>query len=110
VLERARDVSGGYRMQVHLIAGQADAVVDEFTAVDGTQGRLGIENIRRPLLDCRVRKQPRELVHAARDHAHCCSGSAQFGREVNTGRAGRAYNRNFRHDDSPMWSREPKPR
>src|SRR5262249_56455693 len=27
---------------------------------------------------------------------------AQFGGEVNTRRAGRAYNRNFRHDGSPM--------
>jgi hypothetical protein len=39
-------------------------------------GRVGVENIGRPLLDCRVRKQPRGLVHAARDHAHGGSGLA----------------------------------
>jgi hypothetical protein len=97
VAERAGNVSGGHRMQMHLIAGQADAVVDEVAAVDRAHGRVGVENIGRPLLDFRVGKQPRELVHAARDHANGSAGLAQLGCEVEVGRAGRAYNRNFRH-------------
>ena len=108
VPERAGDVSRGHRMQMHPIARQADAVVDEVAAVDRAQGRVGVENIGRPLLDCRVRKQPRELVHAARDHAHGGSGLAQLGGEVNAGRAGRAYNRNFRHDGAPIRRRGTK--
>ena len=104
VPERAGDVSRGHRMQMHLMAGQADAVVDEVAAVDRAQGRAGVENIGRPLLDCRIRKQPRELVHTARDHAYSGSGLAQLGGEVNASRAGGAYNRNFRHDGAPMRS------
>ena len=74
-------------MQMHPIVRQADTVVDEVTPVDREQARVGVENIGRPLLDCRSGKQPRELVHAARDHAHRCSGFARLGGEVNAGRA-----------------------
>src|SRR5215467_10530321 len=41
VPECARDISRCYRMQMHLVAGQADAIVDEIAAVDRTKGRLG---------------------------------------------------------------------
>src|SRR5215471_6550874 len=56
VPECARDISRCYRMQMHLVAGQADAIVDEIAAVDRTKGRLGVENVGRALLHCRVRK------------------------------------------------------
>ena len=56
VPECARDISRGYRMQMHLIAGQANAIVDEVAAVDRTEGRVGVENVGRALLHCRVRK------------------------------------------------------
>ncbi len=48
--------------------------------------------------DCRLRKQPREPVCAACDHADAGNDLAQLGYEVNAGRAGRANNRNFHHD------------
>jgi hypothetical protein len=34
-------------MQVHLIAGQTDAVVDKIATVNSTQSRVGVENIGR---------------------------------------------------------------
>jgi len=70
VPERAGDVSRGHWMQMHLISRQADAVVDEIAAIDCAQGRIGVESIGRPLLDCRVRKESLELIRAARDRAH----------------------------------------
>jgi len=85
---------------MHLISRQADAVVDEIAAIDRAQGRIGVENIGRPPLDCRVRKESLELIRAARDRAHGDSGLAWFDSEVNPGRAGR--NRNFRHDISSV--------
>ena len=63
-------------MQMHLISRQADAVVDEIAAIDRAQGRIGVENIGRPPLDCRVRKESLELIRAARDRAHGDSGLA----------------------------------
>ena len=90
VPERVGDVSRRHWMQMHLIPRQPNAVVDEVATFYRSQGRVGVENVGRPLLDCRVRKQPRKLVHPARDDAYGSSGLAQFGREVNTGRAGRA--------------------
>src|SRR5262245_33101394 len=100
--ERTSDVAGRHRMQVHLIGRQPDAVIDKVAALEGTQGRLGIENIGRVLLELHVGKQPREFVHAACDHAHGDRGLAQLGCEVKTGRAGRAEDGNFRHDGAPM--------
>ena len=85
-------------MQVHLIAGQTDAVVDKIATVNSTQSRVGVENIGRPFFDCRFRKQPREPVCAARDRTHAGDGLAQLSYELNAGRAGRANNRNFHHD------------
>jgi hypothetical protein len=82
-------------MQVHLIAGQTDAVVDEVAAFDCAKGRVGIENVGRPFFDCHLRKHSRE---SARDHAHAGNGLAQLGYEVNASRAGRANNCNFHHD------------
>jgi hypothetical protein len=55
-----------------------------------------------PFFDGRVRKQPRQLVHAARDDTHGGSRQAQLGREMNAGRAGGANNRNLRHYRAPM--------
>jgi hypothetical protein len=95
VPERAGDVSRDHRMQVHLVAGQANAVVDEIAALDRAQGCVGVENIGRPLLECRVRKQLCEIIHAACDYAHGSRRLAQFARKVNAGRAGRAYDRNL---------------
>jgi hypothetical protein len=34
---------------------------------------------------------------------HGGNGFAQLGHEVNAGRAGRAYNRNFHHDGASLW-------
>jgi hypothetical protein len=79
VTERARDISCGHWMQLHLIAGQADAVVDEVAAFDCAWGRVGVENICWPFFDCRLRKQSREPVCVARDHAHAGDGLAQLG-------------------------------
>ena len=56
VPECARDISRGHRMQMHLVAGQANAIVDEVAAVDRTEGRIGVENVGSALLHCRVRK------------------------------------------------------
>src|SRR5215472_4273101 len=89
--DRASDVSRRHRMQMHLITGQADAVVDEIATLDRSQRRIRVENIGWPLLECRVREQPRELVHAARGHPHGVSCLAQLSRQMNSGRAGRAY-------------------
>src|SRR5215468_10730822 len=50
VPECARDISRGHRMQMHLIAGQTDAIVDEVAAVDRTERRVGVENVGRALL------------------------------------------------------------
>jgi hypothetical protein len=41
---------------MHLVAGQANAIVDEVAAVNRTEGRVGIENVGRALLHCRVGK------------------------------------------------------
>src|SRR5262249_23756506 len=70
VPDRACDVSRRHRMQVHLITGQTDAVVDEIATLDRLQRLMRVKNIGWLLLEYRVRKQPRELVHAARDYPH----------------------------------------
>jgi hypothetical protein len=93
-------------MQVHLIARQADAVVYEVAAFDCAQGRVGVSNIGFPLFNSRLWKQSHELVHAACNHPHGGNSFAQLGYEVNAGRAGRTYNRNFHHDGHGPMGRE----
>src|SRR5262249_58496425 len=85
-------------MQMHLATGQADAVIHQVAAFNRAQGRIGIEDIGRPLLDRRVRKQPRELIHGSCDYAHDGISLTQLRREMDASRAGGTNNRDLGHD------------
>src|SRR5215831_17728337 len=89
---------------MHLITGQAYAVIHQVAALDSAQGRIGIQDIGRPLFDRRVRKQPQELIHRSRDYAHDGVSLAQLSREMDTSRTSRTNNRDLCHDGTSGWS------